>query len=53
MAKHKQSKKKLDSDRDCALIYRSANMASNTAIENLALKLLELKKRLEAAHNEQ
>lgn len=53
MVRHSQNKKGVDSDRDCELIYRSANMASNTAIENLALKLLELKKRLEAAHNEQ
>lgn len=46
------SKKKLDIGKECALVCRSVNTSSDRAVENLALKLLELKKRLEVAHNE-
>jgi hypothetical protein len=50
--KRDKSKKSLDSDRDCALVCRCANTASNIAVENFAIKLLELQKRLEVANNE-
>lgn len=52
MARHKQKNKRLDNDGDCALVCRSVNTSSDRAVENLALKIMELKKRLEEAHNE-
>jgi hypothetical protein len=53
MTKKTTNQKKLDSSKEYALICRCVNTASDRAIENLALKMLELKKRLEVASNEQ
>lgn len=47
-----KNQKILDSSKECALICRSANMPSDRAVENFAIKLLELKKRMEVANNE-
>lgn len=47
-----KSKKSLDSNIGCALVCRCANTASDRAVENLALKIIELQKRLEVANNE-
>lgn len=52
MAGYKQSKKRLDSNKECALICRSDNMPSDVAVEHFAIKLMELKKRLEVACSE-
>lgn len=48
----RKSQKRLDISKECALVCRSVNTSSDRAVENLALKIMELKKRLEGAHNE-
>ncbi len=51
MTKEK-NQNRLDRDIDSVLVCRSVNMSSDRAVENLALKMLELKKRLGVASNE-
>jgi hypothetical protein len=43
MAGHKQSKKKLDNDRDSALVCKSENMSSDVTAENLTVMSSEVK----------